>query len=191
MRGAFIKYKQLKMKNDQGTSLLINWEMKKLPMHQVFILGLKEMYGIEKRLIEVMPHMIDAATSEELRGALMAHLDQTRYQVSRLEEIFNLFEEPAVAKESKAIEGIMKEAEDRIEITGRGTMLRDAALIMALKRVEHYEIASYDSLLSFSKLMEHTGVSALLKDSLQEEEEAAGALADLAKLSINEQAMKE
>lgn len=172
-------------------NMLINMEMKKLPMHQVFILGLKEMYGIEKKLIEVMPHMIDAATTEKLRGALMAHLDQTRYQVSRLEEIFNLFEEPAVAKEGDVIGGMMKEAEDRIEITGRGTMLRDAALIMALKRVEHYEIASYDSLLSFSKLMEHKGVSALLKESLQEEEEAAGALADLAKLSINEQAMKE
>ncbi|HET7818735.1 MAG TPA: ferritin-like domain-containing protein [Bacteroidia bacterium] len=153
-------------------------------LRHLFIEELKDIYWAEKALTKAIPKMIKNAASKELVEALMEHLEVTEGQVKRLEKVFGLVGEKAVAKKCEAMAGLIQEAEEIIKETELGPV-RDAGIILAGQKVEHYEIATYGTLSSFAKTLGEHDAVAFLKESLSEEKEADEVLSDIAESSIN------
>lgn len=149
--------------------------------------SLKDIYWAEKALVKALPKMAKNATSKELITALQDHLSVTIGQVKRLEEVFELLGKTARAKKCDAMEGLIKEAEGIMEECEEG-VVRDAGIIMAGQKVEHYEIATYGTLCAFAKILGEHEIVSLLEESLTEEKEADGKLTEVAETSINIQA---
>src|SRR5687767_11512049 len=105
-------------------------------LQELFLDSVKDIYYAEKAIIKALPKMKRAATSEQLKNAFDEHLEVTRGQVGRLEQVFELLEERAKAKKCEAIEGLIKEAESIIEDTEKGTATRDVGLILGAQKVE-------------------------------------------------------
>src|ERR1700733_608246 len=152
---------------------------------------IKDIYWAEKKLVQTLPKLAKAATSEELREAFANHLEETKVHVTRLEQAFKLLGEKAEAKKCDAMEGITEEGASIIEDTEEGTATRDVALILAGQKAEHYEIATYGGLAQIAKTLGLDEVSDLLKATLAEEKKADTKLTDLAEASINEDATEE
>ncbi|SRR5258705_6868020 len=151
---------------------------------------LKDIYWAEKALTKAIPKMVKNATSEELVSALNDHLEVTKGHVDRLEESFNILGKPARAKKCEAMAGLVKEAEEIMEDTEEG-VVRDAGIISAAQKVEHYEIASYGTLCAFAKTLGEDEVTSLLQQTLDEEKEADQKLTQIAESSINAEAVQE
>lgn len=151
---------------------------------------LKDIYWAEKALTKAIPKMIKNATSEELISALEDHLETTKNQVARCEKAFEILGKPARAKKCEAMAGLTKEAEEIMESTEEG-VVRDAGIISAAQKVEHYEIASYGTLVAFAKVLGEDEVARLLEKTLNEEKEADETLTGVAESSINTQAAEE
>lgn len=166
-------------------------EMKKSPLHKFFLDGLKDMYYAEKVLVSVLKKMQEAATTEELKDAFEEHQMQTETHRKRLEKVFMLLDEKPEEKNCPAMDGLTKEAKEIISSTEEGTMTRDAALIIAAQKVEHYEIASYGGLAQLAITMKHHKVAGILEKTLEEEEETDQILTDIAETSINFEAEAE
>ncbi|MDQ1096265.1 MULTISPECIES: ferritin-like domain-containing protein [Chryseobacterium] len=166
-------------------------KMKSSPLHKFFLSALKDIYFAEHAIIEALEKMQQAATTEELKEAFEDHQLQTQKHVSRLEKIFRLLEETPEKKECEAIKGIIKEGEEIIKSTEEGSMTRDAALIIAAQKVEHYEIATYGGLAQLAITMGHDKVADLLEKTLQEEEDTDYNLTDIAETFINFDAEQE
>jgi ferritin-like metal-binding protein YciE len=160
-------------------------------LHEFFLEELKDIYGAEKQIVKALPDMQDAANSPELIQAFEDHLDVTNTQITRLEEIFDILGETADSKKCEAMKGILDEGEKIIKDTEDGTATRDVGLIMAAQKVEHYEIATYGSLLQLAHTMGHTEVAELLEATLDEEKEADMKLTEIAESKINYQASEE
>ena len=158
---------------------------------EFFIDELKDIYWAEKHLTKALPKMQKAATSDELKNAFAEHLEITKNQVSRLEQIFELLGAKAQAKKCDAMAGLVEEANGVIEETEKGSHIRDAGLILCAQKVEHYEIATYGGLAQLAKTMGNEEVKNLLGATLDEEKEADEMLTTLAEGSINESAAKE
>lgn len=158
---------------------------------ELFVDGLKDIYWAEKHLAKALPKMAKAATSEELKSAFEAHTTETEGHASRLEEIFGIIGEKAQAKKCAAMEGLLKEGDEIIESTDKGTMVRDCGLIMAAQKVEHYEIASYGTLRNIARTLGHEDVADILQTTLNEEGETDHKLTDLAETYVNEEAGQE
>lgn len=173
------------------TSKKITKKMKESPLHQFFLDGLKDLYYAENALVKALKKMEDAATTEELKDAFVKHQSQTKTHYSRLEKVFKLLGEKPEAKTCKAMDGLIKEADEIISSTEDGTMTRDAALIIAAQKVEHYEIASYGGLAQLANTMKHKEVADLLKTTLGEEEDTDSLLTEIAESSINMEAEEE
>ena len=156
-----------------------------------FVDNLKDIYWAEKHLTKALPKMQKAATSEELRNAFAEHLTVTQTQVSRLEQVFELLGEKAVAKKCEAMAGLVEEANSVIEETDKGTHIRDVGLVISAQKVEHYEIAAYGGLVTLAKTIGNTEVSDLLEETLAEEKEADELLTQLAEGGINSSAATE
>ncbi|MEP6597175.1 MAG: DUF892 family protein, partial [Ginsengibacter sp.] len=137
------------------------------------------------------PKLEKAATTEELKESFTDHLEVTREHVSRLEEAFEIMGKKAQAKKCEAMEGLTKEAEGIIEDTEEGSMTRDAALIMAAQKVEHYEIATYGGLKQLAKTLGKTDLSNLFDQTLAEEKQADELLTTIAEAHINLEATQE
>lgn len=168
-------------KKNEGTSLL----------NELFIEELRDIYWAEKHLVKALPRLEKASFSEELASAFADHLEVTREQVTRLEQIFERLGETARGKKCEAMEGLVKEAESIIEDTEEGTSTRDVALIIAAQKVEHYEIAAYGGLATLAKTMGMMEIKDLLGQTLDEEKEADELLTQLAEASINQSASQE
>ncbi|MES2891163.1 MAG: ferritin-like domain-containing protein [Bacteroidota bacterium] len=158
---------------------------------EFFVDGLKDIYWAEKHLTKALPKMQKAATSEELKAAFGEHLEVTKNQVLRLEQIFELLGLKAQAKKCDAMAGLVEEANGIIEETEKGTHIRDAGLIMAAQKVEHYEIATYGGLAQLAKTMGNEEIKNLLGQTLDEEKQADESLTGLAEGSINQSAATE
>jgi ferritin-like metal-binding protein YciE len=148
---------------------------------------LKDIYWAEKALTKALPKMAKNATSEELVSAINDHLEVTKGHVQRLEESFKILGKAARAKKCEAMEGLVKEAEGIMEDTEEG-VVRNAGIISAAQKVEHYEIASYGTLCAFAKTLGENEVASLLQQTLDEEKEADQALTQIAESSINVEA---
>jgi ferritin-like metal-binding protein YciE len=154
-------------------------------LKELFVEELRDIYWAEKHLTKALPKMAKASTSEELRAAFENHLTQTEEQISRIEEVFGLLEMPARAKKCEAMEGLVKESQSAIEDTDKGTATRDAALIISAQKAEHYEIASYGSLVQLAKTIGLEDVASILQQTLDEEKETDVLLTELAVSSVN------
>ena len=148
---------------------------------------LKDIYWAEKALTKAIPKMVKNASSEELVAALNDHLEVTKGHVERLEEAFRILGKTARAKKCDAMEGLVKEAEGIMEDTEEG-VVRDAGIISAAQKVEHYEIATYGTLCAFGKTLGEDEVVDLLHQTLDEEKEADQTLTEIAESSINVEA---
>ena len=154
-------------------------------LESLFLHELKDVYSAEKQLIKALPKVARKASAPELKQAIEEHLSQTEEHASRLEQIFEMFEEKPKAMKCKGMEGILEEGEEAMKLKGTPEAL-DAALIMAAQKVEHYEIASYGSLATWADIMGRKDVKKLLGQTLEEEEETDQKLTDLAEAGINQ-----
>lgn len=146
--------------------------------------SLKDIYWAEKALTKALPKMAKNATSEELVSALQDHLVQTEGHVQRLEEVFQSIGKKAVAKKCDAMDGLIKEGEGIMEETELG-VVRDAGIIAASQKIEHYEIATYGTLAAFAKALGHNEALQLLVATLDEEKNADSLLTKIAESHIN------
>jgi ferritin-like metal-binding protein YciE len=152
---------------------------------------LKDLYWAEKQLTKALPKMQKAATTAELKSAIGDHHSQTLEQITRLEQAFEIMGKKAQAKKCEAMEGLIKEGESAIEDTQKGSMTRDVAIIMSAQKVEHYEIASYGTLVQLAETMGNTKVAELLQATLDEEKQTDQHLSALAEDHINWEAESE
>ena len=153
-------------------------------LRELFIESLKDIYWAEKALTKALPKMAKNASSESLITTINDHLTVTEEQVTRLEEVFEILGEKASAKKCEAMEGLIKEGESIVEETEAGPV-RDAGIIGASQKIEHYEIATYGTLAAFAQTLGEEDALALLQQTLEEEKEADTMLTDVAYNNIN------
>lgn len=146
--------------------------------------GLKDLYWAEKALIKNLPKMAKNATSPKLKQAVEKHLEETQNQVTRLEDAFKAMGEKPKTEKCDAMDGLLKEAESIMKETKPGA-IRDAAIIAAAQKVEHYEIASYGTMATYAKLLGEKKVHQLLGETLNEEKNCDKDLTKLATTEIN------
>lgn len=180
-----------KKNNAPATAKSKTGKMENSEFHEFFVDELKDIYWAEKHLSKALPKMKKAATSPELASAFEKHTEETKNHIATLEQVFELLGEKAQAKKCDAMEGLVKEAEGIIEDTDSGTMIRDAGLILAAQKVEHYEIATYGTLVVFAQNMGHTDAAELLQSTLENEKATDVALTEIAVSAINEPASAE
>lgn len=153
-------------------------------LRELFVDSLKDIYWAEKALTKALPKMAKNATSQNLKTALEDHLNVTQEQVSRLEQVFEIIGKKAAAKKCDAMEGLIKEGESIMEETQPGAV-RDAGIIAASQKIEHYEIATYGTLCAFAKTLGEDEAAQLLEATLAEEKEADVTLTEAAYNTIN------
>lgn len=164
--------------------------MKLSTLQDLFLEELKDIYDAEQQIVKALPQMAKAAQSDELRNAFEDHLEQTKEQVSRLEQIFeNLGEQPK-GKKCKGMAGLIEEAKELMKEDIEPDVL-DAGLIAAAQRVEHYEIAVYGCLATYANLMGNEEDAELLQQTLDEEKESDELLTEIAESCINMEANDE
>lgn len=159
--------------------------------HDFFVDQLKDIYWAEKHLVKALPKLKKASTSTELADAFEKHTVETKRQIETLEKVFDLLDEKAVAKKCEAMEGLLKEADEVINDTEKDSYTRDAGLILAAQKAEHYEIATYGTLTIFAKNMKRSDISRLLKKILEEEKATDVALTEVAETYVNQMAAVE
>ena len=157
----------------------------------LFIEEIQDIYWAENHLVDNLPVMAKAATSSQLRQGFETHLQETRNQIERLERVFRSIGEEPESKKCEAMNGLVKEAQEIISDTTEGTMVRDAGLIIAAQKVEHYEIASYGSLRTIAKILGYTEAAQLLEQTLEEEKATDVKLTQIAESYVNSQAKQE
>lgn len=159
-------------------------------LKDLFLDELADMYDAERRIVKALPRMAKAATSAELKKAVQSHLKETEGQVKKLEQVFRSFGEKAAGKTCEATVGLLEEG-DQIAAEFKGSSAINAALISALQKVEHYEMASYGCLHEWAELLQQHDAAGLLKEILDEEKRANESLNELAHSSLNAEALGE
>ena len=175
-----------KVKQPQQTD-----DVQESALNELFIDELKDIYWAEKHLAKALPKMAKAATSDELRTAIQDHLAETENQITRLEGVFESIGEKAAAKKCDAMEGLLKEGDSIIADTEKGSLTRDAGIISAAQKIEHYEIASYGTLKTLAATLGYSEAAEMLDATLQEEKNADSKLTSIAEAGINQSASSE
>ncbi|HEX6845629.1 MAG TPA: ferritin-like domain-containing protein [Chitinophagaceae bacterium] len=178
-------------KTGTGNTGQTNGLRKENLLEKFFLDQLKDMYYAEQQLLKALNEMKSACTTEELEDAFENHHSQTQKQIKRLDKVFQLLKEKPEGKKCEAMDGLIKEAKTIINETKEGTMTRDAALIIAAQKVEHYEIATYGGLVQLAITLGRNRAASLLDKTLQEEEDTDRLLTDIAESYINFQAEEE
>lgn len=158
-------------------------------MQELLIDELKDLYSAEKQIVRALPKLAKAATSPDLKQALTNHLKETQGQVTRLERIAEIVSKKLTGKTCVGMKGVLEEGSEVLEDTDKGTV-RDAAMIAAAQRVEHYEMAGYGSAREFAKMLGLSDVASLLDETLEEEKAADKLLSGIAK-QVNTAAKRE
>jgi len=156
-------------------------------LHDAFIDELRDAYHAEKQVTKALPKMIKAASSDELREAFENHLEETKGQIARLEEVFASLDEKVKAKKCDGMAGILEEGKSAME-EDFDDLTMDATLIASAQRVEHYEMAAYGTLVAWAEAMGHTEAAELLQATLDEEKAADEKLTEIAQGGINTEA---
>jgi ferritin-like metal-binding protein YciE len=157
-------------------------------LQDLLINQLEDLYDAEKRLTDALPKMAEAASSSQLRNAFASHLQETREHVARLDLAFRRLGHTPGSETCQAMKGLISEGEEAIKAKG-DPAVKDAALIAAAQRVEHYEIAGYGTTRTFAQRLGYTDVAQLLQATLDEEGNADKLLTQIAEQHINVQAM--
>ena len=160
-------------------------------LKELFIDEMKDIYWAEQHLVKALPKMIKGATADELKQTITDHLEQTKNHVSRLESAFELIGEKAKAVKCEAMAGLLKEAEELLDETDKGTEVRDVAIISAAQKVEHYEIASYGTLKTLATTLGLSEVADIFNQTLEEEKTADALLSEVGENYVNEAALSE
>lgn len=153
-------------------------------LHDAFEEELKDVLSAEKQLVKALPKMAKAASNEDLRAGFEEHLEQTKGHVERLEKIFEMLDKAPRAKKCKAMEGLIEEGSEIMEEDADPDVL-DAMLIAAAQKVEHYEIATYGTLVAWARRLDMSDAADLLQQTLDEEKETDVKLTELAESSVN------
>lgn len=153
-------------------------------LHDLFIEELRDVYNAENQITRALPSMAKAAGTPELRSAFETHLEQTKEQIERLEQIFEKLHVSPGGKKCKGMEGLLAEGKEMMAEEGDAAVI-DAALIGAAQRVEHYEIAAYGCIRNYANLLGLDWAVDLLQQTLDEEEETDELLSELAEGGIN------
>ncbi|MFT4092715.1 MAG: ferritin-like domain-containing protein [Niabella sp.] len=153
-------------------------------LQDFFVDGLKDIYWAEKALVKTLPKMQKNASSPKLKTAIGDHLKETQGQVSRLEKVFQSIGKKAQAAKCDAMDGLLKEGDSILKETQPGPV-RDAGIIAACQKVEHYEIATYGTLATFASQLGHKDAAMLLKETLTQEKNCDSLLSKLAKSEVN------
>lgn len=155
----------------------------------VLCLQLKDLYSAEEQLIEALPKMAEAASSAELRDAFEQHLAETKQQKARIERGFRLLGKEPESEKCEAMQGLIAEGQEVIDMEGDAEV-KDAALIAAAQRVEHYEIAGYGCARTFARRLGHEELAGLLQETLDEEANADKILTHVAESFVNAEAAR-
>jgi ferritin-like metal-binding protein YciE len=155
-------------------------------LEELLIDELKDLYSAEKQIVRALPKLAKAATSPELNQALLSHLEETKGQIERLDKIAELVGKRLTGKTCAGMQGVLQEGAEVLEDTEKG-VIRDAALIAACQRVEHYEMAGYGAARDFAKLLGMSDAASLLGETLDEEKSADKKLTSIA-TGVNKQA---
>jgi len=153
-------------------------------LENVLELQLRDLYSAEQQLIDALPKMADAASNPDLKSAFQTHLAETRQQKTRLEQAFRKLGKEPTAETCDAMKGLISEGDEIISLDGDPDV-KDAALIAAAQRVEHYEMAGYGCARTFARRLGHNSVGDLLQETLDEEANADKILTHLAESFIN------
>ena len=145
---------------------------------------LSDILGAENQILEALPKMIEAASSPDLKSALRDHLEKTRRHVERVEQAFEALDETAEAKTCKGMAGLLQEGAEMLR-KPMPESIRDAAIIGAAQRVEHYEMAAYGVVRSFAKQLGRLDVAQMLQMNLDEEGDADRLLSQIAEFNVN------
>ncbi|MGA9718655.1 MAG: ferritin-like domain-containing protein [Acidobacteriaceae bacterium] len=137
----------------------------------LFLNELKDLYSAEKQITKALPKMARASASDDLRTAFETHLEETEGQIERLDQIFEKLGQSPRGKKCHGMEGLLEEGSEILDEAEKGAV-RDAALISAAQRVEHYEMAGYGSVRTYAKLLGHEDFARLLEATLEEEKAA-------------------
>lgn len=158
-------------------------------LHDLYLTELRDLYSAENQIVKALPKVIEKTTNPELRQALESHLEETRGHVTRLEEVFQMHGEEAKKQKCKGMQGVLDEGEEMLGYDAPPEV-RDAAIISACQRVEHYEMAAYGSVRTYAEQMGHERAAALLQQTLDEEKEADEKLTDIAESRVNIEATR-
>ena len=160
-------------------------------LEKFFTDQLKDIYYAEQQLLKAIPKLAQASSTEELEDAFNDHLKQTERHVKRLDKVFQTIGKKPEGKKCEAMDGLIRESETITKETQKGSMTRDAALIIAAQKVEHYEIATYGGLVQLALTMGLHRVADILDKTLLEEEDTDALLTEIAENYINVQAEEE
>lgn len=161
--------------------------MKLKTLEDLFLHELKDLYSAENQLVKALPKMAKAATNEELKAGFEEHLEQTKGHVDRLEQIAEQLGVKLGGHKCKAMEGLVEEGAELIDEDAED-VIRDAGLIGAAQRVEHYEMAGYGTAIALATGLGHEDAVELLQQTLEEEKETDAKLTELAESTINVEA---
>jgi ferritin-like metal-binding protein YciE len=153
-------------------------------LEDLFVAQLKDLYDAELRMVDALPKMIEGAHSESLKQALSLHLGETRSQVQRLENIFRFVEMEPEREACEAMKGLIAEGDEVLSASGDDAV-RDAAIIAAAQRVEHYEMAGYGTLRTWAEHLGWADIARMLQTTLDEEGNADKILTEVAEQSVN------
>ena len=162
-------------------------KMKLENLQELYLDELKDVYDAEHQIVEALPRMANAASDPELKEAFRAHLQETKNQVTRLEQIFEDLGEKPARKACKGMKGLLAEGEEYLDARGDADTV-DASLISAAQRVEHYEIAVYGTLRAYAECLDHEEHISLLQATLDEEKGADQKLTAIAESTVNQDA---
>ncbi|HWF18682.1 MAG TPA: ferritin-like domain-containing protein [Verrucomicrobiae bacterium] len=157
-------------------------------LDNLFLLEVQDLYNAEKQITRALPKVAKKVSSPKLKSAIEEHLQQTETHVNRLEEVFKILGQPTKGHACAAMKGILAEADELLGQKAEPAVL-DAAIIGAAQKVEHYEIASYGSVIQWAKQMGRDDIKQLLGQTLDEEEKTDQKLSELAKSDINARAI--
>jgi ferritin-like metal-binding protein YciE len=158
-------------------------------LQDLYIYELKDLYSAERQLVRALPKMVQAANNEQLSAGIQKHLEQTKEHAARLEKILSSHKQSTRGAKCKGMAGIIAEGAEMIEEEA-DPEVKDAGLISAAQRVEHYEIAGYGTVRTYAELLGDKEGAKLLHTTLQEEEETDKELTKVAKSAINVAAAK-
>ena len=162
------------------------FSMKLETLQHLFVEQLRDLYDGEQQITKALPKLIEKSTHEELKDALQEHLDVTREQIRRLDQIFGMLGEEASGVTCKGMKGVIAEG-DGLVGEAKDASVRDAGIIASAQRVEHYEIAGYGTVRTYARLLGKQEIANLLEQTLQEEKEADQTLSEIAD-SVNVEA---
>jgi ferritin-like metal-binding protein YciE len=157
-------------------------------INELLLDELKDLYSAEKQITKALPKMAKAAASQDLKSAFENHLEETQGHVDRLDKIFETLGKSPRGKTCHGMQGLLEEGSEMISESEKGPV-RDAGLISAAQRVEHYEMAGYGSVREFASILGQNEIASLLEKTLEEEKAADEQLSGIAK-KVNPQAVK-